>query len=57
VDEEYVAVYCIANTTGTTLTTTKGDDLPATDLQQGMVIYGNISAVSTGTGTVLAYIK
>lgn len=55
--EEYVAVYCIANTTGTTLTTKHGDDLPATDLQQGMVIYGDISAVSTGTGTVLAYIK
>ena len=57
VNEEYVAVYCIANTTGTVLSTSKGDDLPATDLQQGMVIYGDITSVSTGTGTLIAYIK
>ena len=55
--EEYVAVYCIVNTTGTEITTATGDDLPSSDLQQGMVIYGNITSVTTGTGTVLAYIK
>ena len=55
--EEYVAVYCIANTTNTVLTTANGDDLDGRDLQQGMIIYGNITAVSTGTGELIAYIK
>ena len=55
--EEYVAVYCIANTTNTVLTTANGDDLDGRDLQQGMIIYGNITAVSVGTGELIAYIK
>jgi hypothetical protein len=55
--EEYVAVYCIANTTNTVLTTANGDDLNGRDLQQGMIIYGNITAVSVGTGELIAYIK
>ena len=55
--EEYVAGYCIPNTTNTVLTTANGDDLDGRDLQQGMIIYGNITAVSTGTGELIAYIK
>lgn len=55
--EEYVAVYCIANTTNTVLTTEKGDNLNGKDLQQGMIIYGNITTVSVGTGELIAYIK
>lgn len=55
--EEYVAIYCIANTTNTVLTTATGDDLNGVDLQQGMIIYGDITAVSVGTGTLIAYIK
>jgi hypothetical protein len=55
--ETYCAVYCISNTTNTVLTTATGDDLNGEDLQQGMIIYGNITNVSVGTGKLLAYIK
>lgn len=55
--EEYCAIYCLANATNVSLTLAKGDDLGGVDLQQGMIIYGNINTVSVGTGTVIAYIK
>lgn len=55
--EEYVAVYCISNTTNTVLTCNSGDNLNGVDLQQGMVVYGDFANVSVGTGTVIAYIK
>jgi len=57
VDEEYVAIYCLANATNVTTTTPVGDALGGVDMQQGMIIYGDFTTVTVGTGTVIAYIK
>ena len=56
-NEEYVAIYCIANATNVTTTTPVGDALGGVDMQQGMIIYGDFTSVTVGTGTVIAYIK
>ena len=55
--EDYVAIYVLQATTNTVLTTRTGDNLNGVDLQQGMIIYGDIQAVTVGTGVLLAYIK
>lgn len=56
-NEEYVAIYCLAVATNVTTTTSAGDALGGIDMQQGMVIYGDFTTVSVGTGTILAYIR
>ena len=56
-NDEYVAIYCLANATNVTTTTPVGDALGGVDMQQGMIIYGDFITVSVGTGTVIAYIK
>lgn len=57
VGEEYVAVYCTATATNVATTSRTGDNLPGIDLQIGMIIYGDFTAVSVGTGAIIAYIK
>lgn len=56
-NEEYVAIYCLAVATNVTTTTSAGDGLGGIDMQQGMVVYGDFTTVSVGTGTILAYIR
>lgn len=56
-NEEYVAIYCLAVATNVTTTTSAGDALGGIDMQQGMVVYGDFTTVSVGTGTILAYIR
>lgn len=56
-NEEYIAIYCLSVATNVTTTTPVGDALGGVDMQQGMVIYGDFSTVSVGTGTILAYIR
>lgn len=56
-NEQYVAIYCLAVATNVTTTTPSGDALAGVDMQQGMVVYGDFTTVSVGTGTVLAYIR
>lgn len=55
--EKYVAIYCMAVATNVTTTTPAGDPLGGIDMQQGMVVYGDFTTVSVGTGTVIAYIR
>lgn len=55
--ESYVALYCLSNATNVTTTTPNGDALGGVDLQQGMVVYGDFTTVTVGTGTVIAYIQ
>ena len=57
VGEKYVAIYVLSATTNTSLTCRDGDNLVSVDLSAGMIIYGPITAVSVGTGTLLAYIS
>tara|TARA_R110000803_G_scaffold79304_2_gene144864 strand:+ start:2678 stop:2953 length:276 start_codon:yes stop_codon:yes gene_type:complete len=55
--EIYVAIYCLAVATNVTTTTPSGDALAGVDMQQGMIVYGDFTTVSVGTGTVIAYIR
>ena len=55
--EAYVSIYVTQACTNLTTTTPAGDAIGGIDLQQGMVLYGDFTTVSVGTGVVLAYIR
>lgn len=56
-NENYIAIYCLSVATNVTTTSPVGDALAGVDMQQGMVVYGDFTTISVGTGTVLAYIR
>ena len=53
--ESYAAIYVVADAV-VTATAVNGDSLSSLSLSAGAVIYGNFSAVSVASGTVIAYI-